>query len=693
MLSQPEKIVSLSTEWLFELVERAPIAMVLLDPWEDQGRRVVSEGLAALLGYSRDELSAKQLREVRHPDDPGAKELLEQLRSGGCDHFQVESRYRHRDGHYVWLLVTAAMIRGLDGEPLYVLGHLADITQSKHSEEELRRAVQLQQTLTSNLPETTVALIDRDHNVLAVEGDGERMLAHRGALGQRLDEVTLVPPAQRDKLVHHLDRTLRGEHQEYRSEYEDRAFHTTLSPLFDDHGTAYAAVLVSRNVTSEHLAHQQLRRLARFDSLTGFSNRDAFRERLAGLLESADDAPETTLLFLDIDNFKQVNDSLGHDAGDELLRVVADRLRACVRRADNVFRPSGDEFTVILGSSLTTQRVAALAQRILDAIAMPVWIGDHELFPSASLGIARSGQVPRDGHDLLKAADMAMYAAKRGGRNTFRFFQDNMAAAAEERLRLSSDLHRAVERDALVLHYLPQLSLPDERVVSVEALVRWRHPERGLLGPMDFIPLAEETGLIVGLGAWVLQAACRDVARWRADGLPDLRVAVNVSAAQLNSGLPEHVRTALEASNLPATALELEITESALMDADRAEPVLQALKQMGVLLAIDDFGTGYSSLSRLRSLPIDMLKVDRSFVADMPNSADATGLVRSIIALADSLGVSTLAEGVETEAQRDHLAQQGCTMAAGWLWSRPVPADELAPQLVELARALMLSRT
>jgi diguanylate cyclase (GGDEF)-like protein len=462
-----------------------------------------------------------------------------------------------------------------------------------------------------------------------------------------------------------------------------------MSPLFDEEGEAYAAVLVSRNVTSEHRAHQQLRRLARYDSLTGLPNRDAFRERLDESLRQDGSPGDTTLMFLDIDNFKQVNDSLGHDAGDELLRLVADRVRACVRDGDQVFRLSGDEFTVIL-SDVPLEPVAAVAQRILDAIAQPVVMVDHELFPSASLGIARSPQACRDGRELLKAADMAMYAAKRDGRNTYRFFQPAMAAAAAERLRLSSDLHRAVERDELVLHYLPQVSLPGQDIVSVEALVRWNHPERGLIQPMEFIPMAEETGLIVSLGAWVIETACRDLAAWRGRGAGDVRVAVNVSAAQLKPSLAGTVRNALRSSGLPAAALELEITESDLMDARQTEPILRAVKEIGVSLAIDDFGTGYSSLSRLRALPIDMLKIDRSFVADLPDSPDAAALVRSIIRLADSLGLATLAEGVETAAQRDHLSEQGCAMAAGWLWSRPLPAQELPPQL---ARPVMFSRT
>ncbi|HET9719352.1 MAG TPA: EAL domain-containing protein [Solirubrobacteraceae bacterium] len=690
MSTEPTQIVSLSTERLLELIELAPIALVLLDPGDDAGRRVLSSGLAALLGYSREELASIRLRELRHPDDPGPQAYVAELRAGQRELFQQECRYRHRDGHYVWMLVTASMIRRADGHPLYVLGHMADISKSKQAEEELRRAAQLQQTLTSNLTDTTVALIDRDQRVLAVEGAGERMLAHRAALGQRLPEVTHLSPTHRDSLVGYVSAALEGRRQEYRREHEGLAFHTTLSPLFDEQGEVYASVLVSRNVTSEHVAHQQLRQLARFDSLTGLPNRDAFREGLDVSLEQTAPHRETTLIFLDIDNFKQVNDSLGHDAGDELLRLVADRVHGCVRDGDQVFRLSGDEFTVIL-TSLPVEAVAAVAQRILDVIAQPVVMVDHELFPSASLGIARSSQVRGDGRELLKAADMAMYAAKRDGRNTYRFFQPSMAAAAEERLRLSSDLHRAVERGELVLHYLPQVSLPGEQVVSVEALVRWQHPERGLIQPMEFIPVAEETGLIVSMGDWVIRAACRDLAAWRAQGVSDLRVAVNVSAAQLKPSLVAGVEAALAANGLPPCALELEITESALMDAELVEPVLRSLKEIGVGLAIDDFGTGYSSLSRLRALPIDMLKIDRSFVADLPDSADAAALVGSVITLADSLGVTTLAEGVETPAQRDHLARQGCAMAAGWLWSRPIPGGELPAQLARTP--LMLSRT
>ncbi len=674
----PDGLAAIPSERLIELIQLAPIGLVLLDARNDDGFRVFSAGLASLLGYSHEEFLSTRLRTLRHPDDEGVQELLEAIRAGHRDHFQVECRYQHREGHYVWLLVSAAMLRDPDGDARYVLGHLADISHGKRMAEQVRRFGQLQSTLTSNLLATTVALIDADMRVLAVDGEGERMLTHRSALGQRLPEAEHLAPEQRARLVRHLKLALAGQHQDFKAEEHGRAFHTTISPLLDEHAKPYAAVLVSRDVTVEHRAVHQLRQLARFDSLTELPNRTAFRERLAELLDVAplDEIP--ALIFLDIDNFKSVNDSLGHDAGDELLRIVAQRLRECVRGSDEVFHLSGDEFTVLLSASLDADATAAVAQRILDRIAAPVIIAKHELFPSASLGIARACDAARDGQELLKAADMAMYAAKREGRNTFRFFQPAMAADAEQRLRLSSDLHRAIERGELELHYLPQLRLSDEQFVSVEALVRWRHPERGLLGPAEFVPVAEETGLIVPIGAWVLETACRQLARWRANGHPDLRVAVNVAAAQLESAeLVGTVARSLADSGLPAGALELEITESALMDADRVEPVLRSLKRLGIGLAIDDFGTGYSSLGRLHALPIDMLKIDRAFVTDLAYSSDAAALVRTIIALADSLGIPTLAEGVETVEQRDHLIAAGCEMAAGWLWSRAVHPDEL----------------
>jgi EAL domain-containing protein (putative c-di-GMP-specific phosphodiesterase class I) len=321
---------------------------------------------------------------------------------------------------------------------------------------------------------------------------------------------------------------------------------------------------------------------------------------------------------------------------------------------------------------------------VLAGFREPVAIHGHELYPTASIGVAR---IPRDGDSppaVLKAADMAMYAAKRDGHNTFRIFQGAMAERAEARLRVSSELHRAVRRGEIELAYQPQLALPRGAVISLEALVRWQHPVRGTLLPAQFIGVAEESGLIVELGEWVLRTACTQLAAWQQRGLAIPRVAVNVSIHQLRHGsFPGAVRTALRDSALPAAALELELTESALMDRDEAAAIVAELKAVGVSVAIDDFGTGYSSLGRLRRLPIDLLKIDRTFVAEADRDRSQAALVRSIISLAHSLGVKALAEGVERPGQRDLLIAHGCDYASGWLWTPALPSERLEAWLAD----------
>jgi diguanylate cyclase (GGDEF)-like protein len=443
-----------------------------------------------------------------------------------------------------------------------------------------------------------------------------------------------------------------------------------------------------KDITDQRALEAQLTYQAFHDPLTGLPNRALFRERVEYAL--AGRTPDDVhVLFIDLDRFKTVNDSLGHGSGDQLLEAVARRLSPTLRGDDTLARLGGDEFAVLtVGAVGSGERVA---RRILEALGDPFTLSGGDVSVSASVGVACGSGTAEN---LLRDADVAMYGAKSAGRNRYEVFDPAVHSADHNRLRLESDLVHAVERHQLRVLYQPVVELRTDAVVGFEALLRWEHPEFGTISPLDFIPIAEETGTIVAVGRWVLEEACAQVRQWQTahPRSEPLTMAVNVSARQLQeSQFVDEVQSALDRHDVAPSTLTLEITESVLLDQSTAVGErLVELKRTGVRLAIDDFGTGYSSLSRLRALPIDMLKIDRSFVADLPASPDAAALVRSIIRLADSLGVSTLAEGVETAAQRDHLSQQGCGMAAGWLWSRPVPAEEL---LVQLARPVMLSRT
>ncbi|MEX2197913.1 MAG: EAL domain-containing protein [Burkholderiales bacterium] len=431
-------------------------------------------------------------------------------------------------------------------------------------------------------------------------------------------------------------------------------------------------------------AEQQLAQLAQYDALTGLPNRALFHDRLGQAIARAHRSErQIAVLFLDLDRFKEINDSFGHEAGDRVLIEAAERMRLHLREGDSVARLGGDEFTVILEDVGDAEQVRAVAQKLLRAFAEPFRIDGQDLFVTLSIGIALH---PRDGADaesLLRHADTAMYQAKSDGRDGLKFYTPVMSTAVSERLSLEGRLRQALERGEFVLHYQPIVRLEDGTISSVEALLRWRHPEEGLLPPGRFVGIAEQTGLIVPIGDWVLHEACTHAAQWQAAGLRPLRVAVNLSARQFRKGrMVDAVRSALEAARLDSRWLMLEITESLLMENPEASgKVLQQLKEMGAHMALDDFGTGYSSLAYLKHFPIDVIKIDRSFVRDIVTDVDDAAIVKATIGLATSLGMQTTAEGVEIAEQLAFLRTHGCRFGQGYLFSPPVAEEEFAAML------------
>ncbi|WP_112808409.1 EAL domain-containing protein [Ensifer sp.] len=423
-------------------------------------------------------------------------------------------------------------------------------------------------------------------------------------------------------------------------------------------------------------AEDRISFMAHHDALTGLPNRALFEEQVAEALETLRGTAQWAVLaFLDLDNFKLVNDTLGHAAGDELLKVTAVRMRASVRKSDMVVRVGGDEFILLL-NGLPCERDIVLArlEDIRAAIAAPMQINGHSLQITCSMGVACFPNQGRTVGELLANADMAMYRAKELGRNNLQVFTEEMAAKAHEKLLKQAELRQAIARDEFLLHFQPQLNLETGRVFAAEALLRWRHPERGMISPGDFIPLAEETGLIVPIGDWVLRAACRQCKAWHEAGLPLLIVSVNVSARQFRErNWATRVEAVLAETGLAPRFLELELTESLIMqDVPGALATMHELEAIGVHLAIDDFGTGYSSLSALKRFPVRRLKIDRSFVEDIPADADDMAITAAIISLAQNLGLRVIAEGVETQAQVDFLRRSGCDEIQGYFFSRPL---------------------
>ena len=473
-----------------------------------------------------------------------------------------------------------------------------------------------------------------------------------------------------------------------------RWFSINGEPLFSELGDFKGYRGTGSEITERKLAEQQIQHIAHHDVLTGLPNRALLRDRLAQAMAlSRRKNRALWVLLIDLDRFKFVNDSLGHKAGDLLLKTIAARLQSSLRESDTVARLSGDEFVAILCEEADEILGIGAVQRLMEAVAQPVLLDGKEFFVTCSIGVAvydmtqfdAPGDVTLNGEtqNLIEQADIAMYSAKKQGRNNIKFYTKAMNQATLERLRIETALRNALERGQFVLHYQPQLDLATGRIVGVEALLRWRHPELGMVAPSRFIALAEDTGLIVPIGAWVMRTACAQMQAWHAAGLGPLRLAVNLSARQFNEpNLVASIAAVLAETGLAPACLELELTESLFMhDVALAVSQLHDMKALGVQLSIDDFGTGYSSFAYLRTFPIDVLKIDRSFVGDVASDADDAAIVVSIIALAHNLKLRVVAEGVETAEQLDYLRRHGCDEAQGYYFSHPLPAQDIEAML------------
>lgn len=441
-------------------------------------------------------------------------------------------------------------------------------------------------------------------------------------------------------------------------------------------------ITVHFQVTTERKrTEKRLEYLAHYDELTKLPNRTLFNERLGRAVERARRFRQLlAVMMIDLDRFKEINDTLGHRCGDRLLQEVAERFRLNVRNLDTVARLGGDEFAVVLPDVVQEEKASLVARRLLSCLEKPFRLEGHEVYVTASIGITLYPADTKDVDHMVKNADTAMYHAKDEGKNNFQFFSPAMNTSALEKFTIEADLRRALTRQEFLLHYQPKVAMKSGRIVGVEALVRWAHPERGLVSPATFIPIAEDTGLIVPLGAWVLKEACRQNMKWQEEGMGELSVSVNVSVRQFHKKtFPEEVARTLSETGIDPSLLEIEITESVLIqEVEETEKTLDRLKEMGLRLSIDDFGTGYSSLSYLKRFPLDVLKIDRSFVNDITTDPDDRAVVSSIIGLAHNLNLEVIAEGVETQEQFLFLKERDCDQLQGYYFSRPVGGKELS---------------
>ena len=678
--------------------------------------------VATTLAAALERLAARQfdlvIAELNLPDSRGLA-TLRQLRGGGAQLVLVLAGESQRDGE----LARAALEhgaydvvrkRGFDRGELKRVMRLATIQAGALS---ALRANARYQTKIARFGEDALAKRDADELIAEalrhmLEGLGggavayvERGAGERQLVARRVEGLAQAP----DDMVGHYEasQTIAAAFDAGQAAAGELPFAwargriATLVPVHAEEGARGALcalpekggslgaeecrfVAAGASVLSAGLkriaSESRLAFLAQFDPLTGLPNRALLFDRFGQMIVQAKrHRTQLGVLFVDLDEFKLVNDSLGHAAGDELLREIARRLQASVRSGDTVARIAGDEFAVVLGDLARAEDAGLVAQKIVDRLAAPIGVAGHELFVTASIGAA---VFPADGDSaeaLLGAADAAMYRAKQSGRNAFQFFTPEINQRTRARALLGAELRRAIEREEFRLVYQPKFELRSDRVSGAEALLRWQHPTRGMVSPAEFIPVLEESGLIVAVGEWVLRRACRDVKAWRDAGLPLLPVAVNLSARQFRQqDLSERIRALVLGAAVDPALIELEITESQVMqDPDHAIRSMRALADAGIRIAIDDFGTGYSSLAYLTRFPLSALKIDRSFVAGVLHKAGDATIVRTIVEMAHTLGFAVIAEGVENEGQKAFLRNLGCEQAQGYLLGRPMPGEDV----------------
>lgn len=636
----------------------------------------------AYYGYSREQLIGRRVADL---SVLGAEEIAQRSDAamrGRRNRFPCQHRLASGEVREVEVFVGPVTIDG--EERLYWVVH--DVTERRQAEAKLR----LYATLFEHAAEA-ILVTDANNRILAVNP------AFVGITGYREDEVlgknpSLLSSGRHDAsfyqtLWNHLNDQgfWQGEIWNRRKNGEIYPEWLSVVAIRDENGRVIQHMALFSDITQRKQAEEKLLHQASYDALTGLPNRSLFHDRLDQSMHTAHrNRAELALLFIDLDRFKWVNDTLGHAAGDELLVEAARRLRRCVRESDTVARLGGDEFTVILNGISGSKDVERVAEAILEALSSPFVLEGRDIFISASIGIGLYPRDAREAGELIRHADNAMYHAKAAGRNGFRFFTEEMNIEAAHHMQMQSDLRLALERGEFELHYQPIVDMRKGLIQGAEALLRWKHPERGFIPPGEFIPLAEESGLIVPLEHWVLQTACRQARRWQDDGL-DLFVSVNVSSPLCKEqNCEQSIIQTLEQTGLAPGNLKLEITERLMMeDTESVIAMLTSLRRHGVKLSVDDFGTGYSSLSYLKRFPIHALKIDRAFVAGLPDDDNDVVLVEAIIAMAHSLGLQVIAEGVETPDQHAFLYERGCDMVQGYYCSPPLPNEAFVALILE----------
>ena len=664
-----------------QLIDIAPEAIAILD-FEDRVIRINQE-FCRLFQYAEETCIGRQMDELIVPDDLKAESLSLSARVMGGACFEVETRRMRKDGTLVDVSILAKPIATESDEPaIYVI--YRDISARKQAQEALQKSEERHRTVLESAPDPVIVR-DMADRVIYLNPAFTRVFGWtlKDCINRPID---FVPEENRPEIQQFFKKIKKGESfsglETQRLTKSGQIVDISISGavFFDIAGNPEGYVNTLQDISERRKKDEALKYIAYHDTLTGLPNRKSFYMCIDDLLQHSTRRRSDrawALMFLDLDKFKQVNDALGHHTGDQLLKKVAGRLKNCLRETDHLFRLGGDEFTVILTNLSLDIDVARVARKIQKALTRSFRVNGHDIFTSASIGIS---VYPNDGWEvegLVKSADMAMYAAKENGGMDYRFFTEEMNRKALYRMKMENSLRKALDQNELVLHYQP---LVDEtnQIMGMEALLRWNHPELGLILPADFIRIMEETGIIVPVGRWVLRTACAQTKRWHDMGYPDLFVAVNLAARQIQE--PDFVPMVIDIiakSGLPPACVKLEVTESSVIqNPEICIAKMKILRAKGITFSIDDFGTGYSSLSYLKRFPIDTLKIDRSFVSDAMKSKGDREIIKTILAMARNLNIDAVAEGVETQAQKEFLTRSGCHSMQGFFFAHPVPVDK-----------------